>query len=71
MQKIIGVLQYECIKCGEQVRKGVMPAHEHGHSKAYISMLTGMFDEKLCLSCLTGTNKRISGAAENLEGLLC
>jgi len=66
MPRIIGVLEYKCIKCGESVKKGVMPVGEHGISQAHYDLIKKMFDEKFCLTCHCDSDKNVFRAAENL-----
>ena len=65
--KISGILNYHCIKCNGTVRLEMRP----NMAKRTIELWRDMFDGKLCLSCHTGTDKAVTGAAENLAGLLC
>ena len=68
--KAIGVLRYDCIKCGQPEIQGVMPVAAHGYSEERIRFLTDLFDSKLCVSCYTGTDKRVAGAADSIEALI-
>ena len=61
-------VEYTCIKCGKTPLPLVFrPNITEGTKKLYMDAI----EEQLCLCCLTGTDARIEGAAENLEGLLC
>ena len=61
-------ITYMCIKCGqEKTLVTGRPNQTEGSFKLYMNAI----EEQLCLCCLTGTDARIEGAAENLEGLLC
>lgn len=66
MQKVCTLLSYKCIKCSEPVNIEI----RSNMQEATIKLWEGMFDGKLCLSCYTGTDKSVEGAAENLLALL-
>jgi len=47
MQKITGVIKYDCIKCTKPVLLHVIPAMQENTEELFRSM----FDAKLCIGC--------------------
>ena len=58
---------YSCMKCGQEKTLVFRPNISDLTKKLYYEGV----QEKLCMSCLIGTDSKIEGAAENLAGLLC
>jgi len=66
MGKVCNLLKYNCIKCTETA---VLEIRTNMQERT-LELWRDMFDSKLCLSCHTGTDKSVEGAAENLMALL-
>ena len=58
---------YACIKCGKENTIVFRPKQ----TDRTFDLCIDAIEERLCLSCLTGTDARVSGTAENLEALFC
>ena len=63
---ICNVIKYHCLKCDEVSPLEIRPNMQ----EATIELWKDLMDSKLCLSCFTGTDKAVAGAAENLMMLL-
>lgn len=66
MQKVCNLLKYNCIKCSKTTALEIRVKIQ-GRT---LDLFRDMFDGKLCLSCMTGTDKAVEGAAENIMALL-
>jgi len=66
MQKVCNLVKYNCIKCSETT---VLEIRTNMQERT-LDLFRDMFVGKLCLSCHTGTDKAVEGAAENLMALL-
>lgn len=58
---------YTCIKCGKVNTIVFRP----NQTERMFNLCMDALEERLCLSCLTGTDARVFGTAENLEALFC
>lgn len=65
--EVAKIVDYTCIKCGE--RKSPIEFRPNMQD-ATLKLFCEAVAEQLCLDCLTGTDKAVAGAAENLRGLL-
>jgi len=59
---------YDCIKCGKE--KTVVLGRPNA-TPTTDRLFRDAIEEQLCICCLTGTDARIEGTAEMLEGMLC
>jgi len=62
----IHIVKYSCLKCGNVRPIEMRP----DMSERAREVLKEMFDSKLCLSCLTGTYKKIAGTAEVIQAII-
>jgi hypothetical protein len=60
MQKITGVIKYDCIKCTKPVALHVIPSIQENT----VELFRSMFDSKLCMDC--HCDKKVPELAECL-----